>query len=139
MKSRILASILLSVSMLSATMQAQPSERKIKSNIPFDFVVGNESFPAGRYSIVLVGPVLLQLQDSEGHVLANVLTHSVESLSKTSDPKLRFDTVNGEHVLTQVWQADDFIGQQVLQPKSSTLVVRKHSGHVQTAEAGDPR
>jgi hypothetical protein len=139
MKNRMLASILLGMLMLGATALAQPSERTIKSNIPFDFVVGNESFPAGRYSIVLIAPVLLQLRDSEGHILAHVLTHSVESLSKPSSPKLRFDNVNGQPVLTQVWEADDFIGQQILQPKSTNLAVRKHSGRVQTAEAGDPR
>jgi len=42
-------------------------------------------------------------------------------------------------VLSQVWQKGDDMGQQVLRSKSSSIAVRRVSGHVQTAEASNPR
>jgi hypothetical protein len=139
MVARVFTSLLLGVLMLGSAAQAQQSQRVIKANIPFDFVVGDRIFPAGRYSLVRIGPSLLELRDSDGHVLANVLTQSVLTLSTPASPKLRFDAEGGRHVLTQVWQENESIGQQIPQSKSVTRAVRKRSGHVQTAEVGNSR
>jgi hypothetical protein len=136
---RILALLLLGVLTLGSTVQAQRTERTIKANIPFDFVVGGEIFPPGHYSVVLIEPVLLELRDSENRTLANVLTYSVQTSAHQDRPGLRFDSEGGQHVLTQVWQEGDPQGRQILRPKSAGLAVRKRSGRVQTAEAGDPR
>ena len=62
--------------MLGSALHAQRTERIIKANIPFDFVVGHEIFPAGQYKVALVGPVLLELRDSRGRALTSVLTES---------------------------------------------------------------
>lgn len=142
MKNRVegvFASLLLAVLMLGSTVHAQRTERTIKANIPFDFVVGGEIFPAGHYSVALIGPVVLELRDSLGRALTNVLTQSVQSPAKSGRPKLRFDNEGGQNVLTQVWQEGEEIGHQVLRPKSATIAVRRGSGHVQTAEASNPR
>ena len=61
----IVTSLLLGILMLGSTVHAQRNERVIKANIPFDFVVGSESFPAGHYSVALLGPVLLELRDAQ--------------------------------------------------------------------------
>lgn len=136
---QVLASILLGVLTLGSTVHAQHTQRTVKANIPFDFVVGGELFPAGHYSLVFIGPVLLELHDSEGRALANVLTHSVQASTQSARPRLLFESEAGQHVLTQVWQEGDFTGLQILQPKSGTLAVQKRSGHVQTAQVGNPR
>lgn len=136
---RAFVSLLLGVLMLGSALHAQRTERVIKANIPFDFVVGREIFTAGQYSVALIGPVLLELRDSRGRALINVLTQSVQAPAKPGRPKLRFDNEDGQNVLTQVWQEGDETGQQVLRSKSATLAVRKGSGHVQTAEASKPR
>jgi hypothetical protein len=136
---RAFASLLLGILMLGSTVHAQHNERIIKANIPFDFVVGSETFPAGRYSVALIGPVFLELRNSEGHTLTSVLTQSVQALTETARPKLRFDSEGGQHVLTQVWQEGDSTGQQILRSKSASVAVQKRSGHVQTAEVGNSR
>ncbi len=122
---RALASLLLGVLTLGSTAHAQRIERIIKANIPFDFVVGSETFPAGRYSVVLVGPVFLELRDSEGRDA----DHRIDPLGPSVDqsrltPKLRFDSQGGQHVLTQVWQEGDSTGQQVLQSQVSQCCCR---------------
>jgi hypothetical protein len=136
---RVLAVLVMTVLTLGSAVRAQRAERTIKANIPFDFVVGSEIFPAGHYSVALIGPVLLELRNSEGRALTHVLTQPVQAPAKPGQPKLRFDSQGGEHVLSQVWQEGEDIGQQVLRSKSSSIAVRRVSGHVQTAEANNPR
>lgn len=133
------ASFLFAVLTLGPFAQAQHPERSIKANIPFDFTVGTRTFPAGRYLLVRVGPSVLELRDSESRMLANVLTQSVQSLKAPVQPRLLFDNESGEHVLTQVWQENESIGQQIVQPRSVTRAVQKPSRHVQTAQVGNPR
>ncbi len=140
MVARVLASLVfLGVLALGSAAHAQRTEQIIKANIPFEFTVGSRIFPAGHYTLVRSEPWQLELRDSRGRVLVNVLTQSVERLGPSAGPKLRFESEGGRHVLTQVWQENDSIGQQILQPKSGTYAVRKRSGHVQTAEVGSPR
>jgi hypothetical protein len=136
---RVLTSLLLGVLALGSTAHAQRTEQIIKANIPFDFTVGTQFFPAGRYSLVRTEPWQLELRDSEGRLLVNVLTQSVETLAGPARPRLLFESEGGHHVLTQVWQENESIGQQILQPKWGTDAVRRHSGHVQTAKVGNPR
>jgi hypothetical protein len=142
MKNRVglvVVSLLLGVLTLGSTALAQRTERIVKANIPFDFVLGRESFPAGRYSVVITASGLLELRDAEGRVLANVLTQSVQGPADAARPRLRFYSEGGPHILTQFWHKGDEIGQQILRPKSLSLAVRKRSGRIQTAEIGNPR
>ncbi len=136
---RVLTSLLLGVLTLGSIAHAQGAERVIKVNIPFDFTAGNYLLPAGRYSLKRTEPWLLELRDSEGRFLANALTQSVQTLTGPDQPKLRFDHVGGQYILTQVWQESDSLGQQILRPRSAILAVRRPSRHVQTAEVGNPR
>jgi hypothetical protein len=133
----ILTSLFLAVLMLGVIAHAQHSERVIKANIPFDFTVGNRTLPAGRYALVRTRPWLLEIRDSEGHFLANVLTQSIQTLNSPAAPKLRFENKDGRQALTQVWQENDSIGQQLLPTNSETRAVQKRSAHVQTAKVGD--
>jgi hypothetical protein len=139
---RILVSLFLGtliLGILGPTAHAQRVTRLIDADIPFDFTVGSQVFPAGRYGLKTIEPSQLELRDTAGHVLARVLTQSVQTFSRPAAPKLVFDSTSGEHVLTQVWQADESIGQEIPPSKSVTRAVRKRSGHVQTAEANHPR
>ena len=135
----IVTSLLLSILALSSVAQGQRSEQIIQANIPFDFAVGSRFYPAGHYSLVRSQPWQLELRDSEGRTLVNLLTQSVQTSTAPDRPKLVFSTEDRRHVLTQVWQENDAIGQQILQSKWGNDAVRKHSGDVQTAKAGSPR
>lgn len=134
-----LVTFVLGTLMLGPAAHAQRVTRLIEANIPFDFTVGSQVFPAGHYTLKTIEPSQLELRDSADRVLVRVLTQSVQTFNGPALPKLVFDSATGDHVLTQVWQANDSIGQQLPLSKSLTRAVRKRSGHVQTAEAGNPR
>ncbi len=134
---RTLTSLLLGVLTLGSTAQAQGIERVIKANIPFEFSVGDQAFPAGCYSLVSTAPALLDIRDAQGHTVAQVLTNSVQTLKTPASPKLRFNHEGGRYSLAQVWEENNSIGQQLPLPKSSVKTAKRHSGRTQTVAVGN--
>jgi hypothetical protein len=141
MKNRVgtlLASLLLGVLAFGPAAQAQQLQRVIKVNIPFDFSVNGKAYPAGKYRVVSVAPAILQLRDADDHCLAVVLTNSVESLNAPETSKLHFYSDGGQYVLTEVWQEDSSIGQQLLLSNSSLRTAKRDSKHRITIAADRP-
>lgn len=136
---RILASLLLAVLALPSTGQAQRVQQVIKANIPFEFHVGKQVFPAGSYFLASSAPIFLELRDSQGRTLATVLTNSVETLKSPSSPKLEFYSEGGRFSLAQVWQENYSVGQQLRQPKEWKKTARGEAGNVVTVAASNAR
>jgi hypothetical protein len=134
---RILISLLLGIGTLGSAVHAQNIERTIKATIPFEFSVGDKTFPAGNYRLVSTAPAFLQLRDAAGHSLATVLTNSVQSLNATATPKLQFLSEGGHYRLAQVWQASYPSGQQLQSRKASTEIAKRQAGHTQTVAASE--
>lgn len=139
MVERAFTFLLLGVVILGGTAGAQRAPRTIKADIPFDFSVGSRVFPAGSYSVVRIDASLVELRDSRGRLLLNSLTQPVQSSTRPARAKLEFANLDGRHILTQVWQEGEMVGQEILESKSAVHAVQKRPGHVQTAEAGNPR
>ena len=129
---RTVTLLLLGMLTLGPAAQAQRLERVIRTNIPFEFGVGNRIFPAGNYSVVSTAPALLELRDSDGHTLVTVLTNSAEAHDTPVVPTLRFERKDGRYSLAEVWQEHDSIGQQLQPSKARGNSAKRHSGSTQT-------
>ena len=121
---RTLTSLLLAVGFLAGTANGEATSWVVKVNIPFEFNVGNKTFPAGSYSLVQPLQHFLVLRDSRGQTVASVFTQGIESNAPMAAAKLRFDSVAGQHTLTEVWQqqestASDCIRQSTAQMSRS--------------------
>ena len=89
----------------------------MKAHIPFEFTVGNKTFPAGDYSITQPTQRVLAVRDDRGHMIATVFVHDVESRGPMST-LLRFKLVDGQYSLAEVWSQDgSSTGQQLAQAK----------------------
>jgi hypothetical protein len=132
-----LASLLLGVLTFGPSARAQSPERVIKANIPFEFFVGNQVFPAGSYTLVSRAPVILDLRDAYGHTLVRVLTNSVETQRVPVSPALDFYSEGGRYSLAQVWQENHSIGQELPQSKSWAKIAKRHSSRTQTIAASN--
>src|ERR1700751_5413460 len=94
---RLFTPLLLTVLLLAGMGHAQFTDQVIKVNIPFDFEVGNMTFPAGMYSLVRTQPHILRLRNPESRVLATLVTGPVETATAPSSPKLDFYFEGGRH------------------------------------------
>ena len=134
---RTLTSLLLSVLAFAGTAHAQRAERVIKANIPFEFSVGDQTFPAGNYLLVSVAPTHLELRDADNRRLTRVLTDPVQTLETPTSTKLQFYSAGGQPALARVWQEDYSIGQELRLPKSWTKSARRNASHTLTVAEGN--
>jgi hypothetical protein len=123
---KALAVVSLSVVLFVGSAYGQYVQRIVKMRTSFDFTAGGKDFPAGDYSIVCRSPNRLDLRDSQGHTVASLITHSVESREVSGATKLEFSvTANGDHALQQIWVANDRIGYELPVAKEKTLVAKE--------------
>lgn len=96
----------------------------IRADIPFDFTIKNQTYPAGNYSITRPEPAnhFFVLQNGERRAEALVVIRSV--LDKTrywnygdKPAKLVFNKYGAQHFLSQVWMVGETTGYEL--PKSN--------------------
>lgn len=133
---RTLTSLLLFVLYLGATAQAQIATRVIKVKIPFEFNVGDRAFSAGDYSLIQPGQHILVLRDARGQTVATALTNSVDDSTPSAAPKLKFDSVDGQYTLAEVWQAHESLGQHVVGAGRPVVVAKHRSAESREAAEG---
>jgi hypothetical protein len=96
------------------------SDIAIEANVPFSFVVGNTTLPAGTYQIKALGDMegALELRSAKGHSAIAVNTESVETKRGQIENKseLVFNKVGDQYFLYQVWLAGSASGAEL--PKS---------------------
>lgn len=87
----------------------------VTANIPFEFVAGNTTFPAGEYTlnpIDLVHGTLL-IQRSDGHKIAFLLTNRVQTNKAHANAELVFNRYNDQYFLSEVWMPETTVGRQL--------------------------
>jgi hypothetical protein len=92
---------------LAGTVYAQSAQRVIKVHIPFEFNIGDNTFPVGDYSVTQPLQDFLALRNARGQTIASTLTRPVESSTAPEKPALRFYFSGGHHALAEVWQPED--------------------------------
>jgi hypothetical protein len=104
----VIALFVLSVLATSLPAHAQGSVLKVASTIPFEFRVGDKSFPAGEYRILHQPHQMpaLRLESADGKV--NMGLNPIERLARQhmADPpkgSLVFDKVGEKRFLSEIW------------------------------------
>ncbi len=93
----------LALVLVAAGLFAQTRYPTAKVNVPFEFMAGDMTMPAGDYTIVLVKPHMLRLDGPADSVYINTAHKLPTDQFMIADSKLLFTEANGKHVLHQVW------------------------------------
>ena len=110
------------VGTMAVAAKAQTSGRtQLIANIPFEFIVGDKTLPAGEYTIVRVNPAsnpaVLQLRSKDGS--AGALVTMMPVIAKASDrAHLVFHCYGNQHFLSQSWIDGENIGLQAPKPRA---------------------
>jgi hypothetical protein len=83
--------------------------QSIEANVPFPFMVGDITLPAGEYTIVGFTDNEVAIRSEAGHLVSFSLTETAHS-SKAVDPRLVFHRYNGQYFLAQVWLTESTDG-----------------------------
>jgi hypothetical protein len=106
--------------LFTAAGYAQQLTSNLKADVPFEFNVGQKTFPAGQYQFAEVANNTLALRDGSRRFIAAVMTAPMITIAPGFTAKLRFESVGGHLVLSEVW-TDGGTGYKLSIPKQITL------------------
>ena len=81
------------------------SQDTVVTTVPFDFVVRNQTFPAGKYTISRIADdpsAGLVIRSADGKTSAVFLPTTSDSESLDGEARLQFRTEGDKHVLTAI-------------------------------------
>jgi hypothetical protein len=124
----MLVSIIVLSFVTAVASNAQSRGKKIKADIPFDFVVGDKTLAAGEY---LVGQITtnsdagILIRSSDGHQKAISLTNAVSASAPKRKNALTFRRYGNTYFLAQVWLSGSVSGREVLKSKTERSTERE--------------
>jgi hypothetical protein len=73
------------------------------ADIPFEFTVGSISLPAGQYEFLRTGDNIVEVRGADRRSLFTLSSASIQANQLPEKSMLKFATVDGHHVLVQIW------------------------------------
>lgn len=118
--------VLLGLSVLLMAAAAQAQQTKVQANVPFDFVVGDRTYPAGEYSLRSVtndGAVIQLTNDVDAR---NVNSNSCRNATLATQTKLVFRKMGDEYFLYQVWTEGNLSGREFPRSDMEIRLAQQH-------------
>jgi len=114
-----LRSALFGLGLLLVASAAQ-AQTNVKADIPFDFVVGNQSMPAGEYLVASqgFGSPAIWIRSEDGKATAVTMTNACVSADPSDKTKLVFRHLAGQYFLSQIWTEGNSSGRELLKSKT---------------------
>jgi hypothetical protein len=131
---------------VAISAQAQTTNRPQTASIPFDFNVGNKSFPPGEYRVERLNPqsdaVALAFKSTDGKMSVTILTRGVQAHGMEGGARLVFNRYGDRYFLSQVWRPSDSTGMELPESHAERHVRRelgaKRPEHATVAFAASP-
>ncbi len=109
----LLAVLLLATGLAGAQMAYQP----VKANIPFDFMAGNRSLPAGEYKVAMASDIGVLSLIGGPTDKALVGSNAIEANAPSGKTKLIFHRYGDRYFLCQIWIEGESRGREVPQTR----------------------
>ncbi len=108
----ILSGLSLAVLFFVGSAHAQSGGQNIIASIPFDFTIGSTSLPAGQYQFMRTEDNVFLVRAADGRSLFTLAT-PIQPNELPGKSVLKFATVDGRHVLDQIWVASEGSGHEL--------------------------
>jgi hypothetical protein len=100
----------------------------VKAHIPFDFVVGNKTLPAGEYTIgglTTTSDAGISIRSRDGNYKAIRLTTIVQDNARRQKTTLTFHRYGETYYLAKVWSAGSSEGRKLMKSKAERSAGRE--------------
>jgi hypothetical protein len=113
-----LRSVMFALGLLLLVSAAHAQTTAVSGRVPFDFVVGNQVYPAGEYTLRSVEGMnnVLTIRNEDESSTKLTLTHSREKLQPAEKTMFVFHRVGDQYFLAELWVAGNSRGLEI--PKS---------------------
>ena len=127
---KVLRSVVFALGLLLVVSAAHAQSATVSANIPFDFTVGKQVYPAGNYLLrpwgTVHGDILIQNRDESRD--SRVLTEDCTKLGEAEKTVLIFHRYGDQYFLEQVWIEGNTIGRQFLKRNIEAQLANNHTG-----------
>ncbi len=113
---------------------AQTRVGDVVADIPFRFMVDGQTLPAGHYIVSRVGDSFLRIQGSM-HLGMFVSTNSSQRSASDNSCKLVFHRYGDSYFLSQVWDAGNSRGRELLRSHAERELAAKAASEEDTVVA----
>jgi hypothetical protein len=106
--------------MLTAVTVSAQSERIRVVNIPFSFIVGQKTLPAGAYNLEPFregSNYVWQVQSREDQAAALFTTMPTRTSKTQEETRLVFHKYGSQYFLSQIWTQGENTGRELLMPR----------------------
>jgi hypothetical protein len=112
----------LATAVVSANAQ---SSNKVVADIPFEFVVGGQAMPAGKYTATASTQNSLIVRSDDAKNSAIRLTNSIVPQRNKTHARLVFHRYGERYFLAEVWSGSDSSGRQLLRSREERAIERE--------------
>jgi len=120
-----LRSILAALAVLLMATAAHAQQRTVSATVPFNFVVGNRSYPAGDYLFRNSRNVLM-ITNAEQAKTDITLSNACQAVTPSADTKLVFDSMGGSYFLRQIWIEGYSSGRALPRSRTEVRLAQNH-------------
>ena len=105
----------MALAMFASTRVAQ-AQQPLIVNVPFEFVAGNKTLPAGEYSVKVscAAHTLALVDRKDASASALMVTYAVAANDIQTESKLIFTRYGDHYFLSQIWTAGNSEGCQLI-------------------------
>lgn len=122
------ASVVVLVTMAAVTTAQAQTNNQFTAEIPFDFHVGGERFPAGEYTIRCLNPSsdvkILQLRKTDGESSITLHTNSVVGRMNQKS-RLVFSRYGNQYYFSQAWLGSESLGMQAVKSRQEKATAKE--------------
>ena len=130
-KTYTMIALMVLVGSMAVAAQAQTGRAQLVASIPFQFNVGNQSMPAGEYTVSQINPqsghAVLQLRAKDGSRTVLIQMNNVIGKA-TERAQLVFNRLGSEYYFSQAWMASDDTGWQAPKTKAERSMQQELAG-----------
>jgi hypothetical protein len=88
-------------------------EGTIEADVPFAFIVGEKTFPAGKYTVKRAddtNPGVLEIGNNNGRGTIFFEVETAQAKENPRQTKLIFDKIGDQYFLAEIWASDTIVG-----------------------------
>jgi hypothetical protein len=120
MKKRVFVAASLFVLSIVVAAQVAKADEPMLVNIPFAFVAGNTTLPAGEYRVQKLdgNSAVLLIRCSDASTAAMALSNTTQAKKIQTQSKLVFKRYDNRYFLSQVWAEGSIRGRELLKSRA---------------------
>ena len=126
-----LRSILFALTVLLLATAAQAQTTNVKANVPFDFVVGDHTYPAGEYTVKSISQSssAIRIDNADESEKGMILSNACQKAQAARQTTLVFQRLGDNYFLYQVWTEGNSLGREFRMSKAEVKIAKNYSKH----------